>query len=50
MLPLGTVRANNRTHWVYQYSGYDDEFYQVVRPEPDDVKVVAGYHGGSCPE
>lgn len=50
MLPFGTVRAGGRTYWVYQYSGYDDEFYQVVRPEPDDVKVVAGYHGGSCPE
>ena len=50
MLPFGTVRAGGRTYWVYQYSGYDDEFYQVVRPEPDDVKVHAGYHGGSCPE
>ena len=50
MLPFGTVRAGGRTYWVYQYSGYDAEFYQVVRPEPDDVKVVAGYHGGSCPE
>ena len=50
MLPFGTVRAGGRTYWVYQYSGYDGEFYQVVRPEPDDVKVVAGYHGGSCPE
>lgn len=50
MLPFGTVRASGRTYWVYQYSGYDDEFYQVVRPEPDDVKVVAGYHAGSCPE
>lgn len=50
MLPFGTVRAAGRTYWVYQYSGYEDEFYQVVRPEPDDVKVVAGYHAGSCPE
>lgn len=50
MLPFGTVRAGGKTYWVYQYSGYDAEFYQVVRPEPDDVKVVAGYHAGSCPE
>ena len=50
MLPFGTVRAGGKTYWVYQYSGYDDEFYQVVRPEPDDVKVLIGYHGGSCPE
>lgn len=50
MLPFGTIRAGDRTYWVYQYSGYDDEFYQVVRPEPDDVKVLVGFHAGSCPE
>jgi hypothetical protein len=50
MLPFGTIRAGNRTYWVYQYSGYDAEFYQVVRPEPDDVDVEIGYHAGSCPE
>lgn len=50
MLPFGTVRASGRTYWVYQYSGYDDEFYQVARPEPDDVRVMVGYHAGSCPE
>ena len=50
MLPFGTVRAGGKTYWIYQYSGYDAEFYQVVRPEPDDVKVLVGYHAGSCPE
>ena len=50
MLPFGTVRAGGRTYWIYQYSGYDAEFYQVTRPEPDDVKVAAGFHAGSCPE
>ena len=50
MLPFGTIRAGGKTYWVYQYSGYDDEFYQVVRPEPDDIKVQVGYHAGSCPE
>lgn len=50
MLPFGTVRASGRTYWVYQYSGYDGEFYQVVRPEPDDVKVAAWYFAGACPE
>ena len=50
MLPFGTIRAGGRTYWIYQYSGYDDEFYSVVRPEPDDVKVEIGYHAGSCPE
>jgi hypothetical protein len=50
MLPFGTVRAGGKTYWIYQYSGYDDEFYSVVRPEPGDIKVVVGYHAGSCPE
>ena len=50
MLPFGTLRAGDKTDWIYQYSGYDDEFYQVVRPEPGDIKVIAGYHAGSCPE
>jgi hypothetical protein len=50
MLPFGTVRAGNRTYWVYQFSGYEDEWYQVVRPEPKDIDVAVTFHAGSCPE
>jgi hypothetical protein len=49
MLPFGTVRANNRTYWVYQFSGYEDEWYQVVRPEPKNIDVAVSFHAGSCP-
>ena len=49
MLPFGTVRARNRTYWVYQFSGYEDEWYQVVRPEPKDIDVAVTFHAGSCP-
>jgi hypothetical protein len=50
MLPLGLVRAGNRTHWVYQFSGFEGEWYQVVDTDKDGVKSVAGFHAGSCPE
>jgi hypothetical protein len=50
MLPFGTVRAGNRTYWVYQFSGYEDEWYQVVHPEPKDIDVAVSFHAGSCPE
>ena len=50
MLPFGTVRAGKRTYWIYQFSGYEDEWYQVVRPEPKDIEVAVSFHAGSCPE
>jgi hypothetical protein len=50
MLPFGTIRAGKRTYWVYQFSGYEDEWYQVVRPEPKDIDVAVSFHAGSCPE
>jgi len=49
MLPFGTVRANKRTYWVYQASGYEDEWYLVARPEPKDIEVAVSFHAGSCP-
>jgi hypothetical protein len=49
MLPFGTVRAGNRTYWVYQFSGYEDEWYQIVRPEPKNIDVAVSFHAGSCP-
>lgn len=50
MLPFGTVRAAGRTYWVYQYSGYEDEWYNVVRPEPKDIQTAVAFHAGSCPD
>jgi hypothetical protein len=50
MLPFGTIHAGKRTYWVYQFSGYEDEWYQVVRPEPNDIEVAVSFHAGSCPE
>ena len=50
MLPFGTVRAGGKTYWIYQFSGYEDEWYQVVRPEPRKIDVAVSFHAGSCPE
>ena len=49
MLPFGTVRAGDKTYWVYQFSGYEDEWYQVVRAEPRHIDVAVSFHAGSCP-
>ena len=49
MLPFGTVRAGGKTYWVYQFSGYEDEWYQVVHPEPKKIDVAVSFHAGSCP-
>lgn len=49
MLPLGRLRANNRTHWVFQMSSSEREWYAVVEATPGRVKFVAEYYGGGRP-
>jgi len=49
MLPLGAIRAAQRTYWVYQFSGFEGEWYQVVDAGKDGVRTVASFHAGSCP-
>jgi hypothetical protein len=46
MLPLGRVRVNSRTHWVFQMSGWDNEWYTVVEATPGRVRFVAEYFAG----
>lgn len=50
MLPLGVIRAAHRTYWVYQFSGFEGEWYQVVDAGKDGVRTVVSFHAGSCPE
>ena len=47
-LPLGLIRAANRTYWVFQSSGYEMEAYNVVRPTSKQVEFQAGYTAGVC--
>jgi hypothetical protein len=49
MLPFGLFRANNRTHWVFQISSWESEWYTVVEATPGRVRFVAEYFGGGRP-
>ena len=40
MLPLGVVRPKSRPYWVFQLSGYDDEWYEVAGIFHNDVRFV----------
>jgi hypothetical protein len=49
MLPLGLVRANADTFWVFQSSGFEEEWYEVAEPTRDGVRPHVTYHAGGCP-
>lgn len=49
MLPLGRMRVRNRTHWVFQISGWDREWYSVVESTPGKVRYVVEYYAGGRP-
>ena len=49
MLPFAQIRLNDRTHWVFQMSGQDHEWYQVVEATTGRVRSVAEYDGGGLP-
>jgi hypothetical protein len=49
MLPLGLLTVNNRTHWVFQMSSWESEWYSVVEATPGRVRYVAEYFGGGRP-
>ena len=46
MLPLGLLRLKNRTHWVFQTSSWESEWYAIVEATPGRARYVAEYHGG----
>ncbi|HSC25880.1 MAG TPA: hypothetical protein VLD67_01320 [Vicinamibacterales bacterium] len=46
VLPLGRVRVRDREYWIYQYSGWDDEWYAVVEVRATRARVVAEYYAG----
>ena len=50
MLPLGLLRLKNRTHWVFQISSWESEWYAVVEATPGRVRYVAEYNGGGRPK
>jgi hypothetical protein len=46
MLPFGRIHAGGRLHWVYQLSGFEGEWYEVVRIEPLKLRFVVEALGG----
>jgi len=48
MLPLGLIRAGDRTHWVYQIAGYEREVYVVAVPTVFGIERVAAYSAALC--
>jgi hypothetical protein len=49
LLPLGLMVVNSRTHWVFQMSSWETEWYSVVEATPGRVRYVAEYFGGGRP-
>jgi hypothetical protein len=49
MLPLGLLKLRNRTHWVFQTSSWEREWYSVVEATPGRLRFVAEYYAGGRP-
>ena len=47
-LPLGLMRLAGKTYWIFQTSGYEAEFYGIVRPTSKAVEGEVGYTAGTC--
>jgi hypothetical protein len=47
MLPFGRVRVAGQQHWVYQLSGFEQEWYEVARVAPLKIGFVVEAYGGS---
>jgi hypothetical protein len=46
MLPLGRLRAAQQVYWVFQYSGWSEEWYEVVRIAPKRTRFVVEFYAG----
>lgn len=46
MLPFGTILTGDRLHWVFQLSGWEEEWYEVVQVSAKRIRFVAEYYGG----
>jgi hypothetical protein len=49
MLPLGSIKARERSYWAYQMSGYGNESYVIVRPHQKEILTELSYPAGNCP-
>jgi hypothetical protein len=52
MLPFGRIRPRERIYWVFQLSGWEDEWYEVAEVGREKTRYVIELHAGSrnsCP-
>lgn len=52
MMPFGRTRLHGRDYWIAQLSGWESEWYVVLRLEPERVRLEAEVLAGrrsSCP-
>jgi hypothetical protein len=49
MLPLALLRLKSRTHWVFQVSSWESEWYTVTEATPGRVRFVVEYFAGGRP-
>jgi hypothetical protein len=52
MLPFGRIRPKDRTYWVFQLSGWESEWYEVVSVRPEKIRYVLEVFAGRtrrCP-
>jgi hypothetical protein len=48
MLPFGRMLTGGKMFWIYQLSGWDEEWYVVTRVERDRATPVIEYFGGGA--
>ena len=46
MLPFGRLEAKGRLYWIFQLSGWDQEWYEVVEVAPKRLEYEVEYYGG----
>lgn len=47
MLPFGRIRPRNKTYWVFQLSGWEAEWYDVVEVRPKMARYVLEVFAGA---
>jgi hypothetical protein len=50
MQPLGRLRIDKDSYWVYQMSSWRDEVYGIARVTEQGVRPIVVVSGGSCPK
>jgi hypothetical protein len=49
MLPFGLIRADDNVYWVYQFSGFEEEYYEIAEPTRRGIENHVVYPVGACP-